>query len=52
VAQVNPVVTNAPGSISSITCFRCGEKGHLASTAEDRLKKERISEAESRREMK
>ena len=24
-ARVNPIATNAPGSSSSITCFRCGE---------------------------
>jgi hypothetical protein len=31
-ARVNPVAINVPGSSSSgsITCFRCGEKGHLA----------------------
>ena len=30
-ARVNPVAINAPGSSScSITCFRCGLKGHLA----------------------
>jgi hypothetical protein len=29
-ARVNPVVTNAPERSSGITCFRCGEKGHLA----------------------
>jgi hypothetical protein len=29
-AWVNPVVTNAPESSSSLTCFRWGEKGHLA----------------------
>ena len=29
-ARVNPVVTNVPESSSSVTCFRCREKGHLA----------------------
>jgi hypothetical protein len=29
--RVNPAVTNVPETSSSgITCFRCGEKGHLA----------------------
>ena len=28
--RVNPVVTNMPERSSGITCFRCGEKGHLA----------------------
>jgi len=29
-ARLNPLVTDMPDSSSSITCFRCGEKGHLA----------------------
>ena len=30
-ARLNPVVTDMPdSSSSSITCFRCGERGHLA----------------------
>jgi len=29
-AQLNSVVTNAPESSSGITCFQCGEKGHVA----------------------
>ena len=29
-ARVSPVVANPAGGINHITCFRCGEKGHLA----------------------
>ena len=29
-ARVNPVVASGPGTLGQITCFRCGEKGHLA----------------------
>ena len=28
--RVNPIVVGSSGAASSITCFRCGEKGHLA----------------------
>jgi hypothetical protein len=37
---VNPVVTNAPES-RSITCFRCGEKVHLARNCRKPPKKEK-----------
>ena len=43
-ARVNPVVTNVPesrsSSSSSITCFWCGEKGHLARHCQKPPKKE------------
>jgi hypothetical protein len=29
-ARVNPVIASGSGTHSQITCFRCGEKGHLA----------------------
>jgi hypothetical protein len=29
-ARENPVVASGPATLSQITCFRCGEKGHLA----------------------
>ena len=29
-ARVNPVGANGAGTLSHVTCFRCGEKGHLA----------------------
>ena len=29
-ATVNPVVASGAGTLSHVTCFRCGEKGHLA----------------------
>ena len=28
--RVNPIVSGGSGAASQITCFRCGEKGHLA----------------------
>jgi len=49
-AQVNPVVTNTPESSSSITCFRCGEKGHLARHCRKSPKKGENFGSESRRE--
>jgi len=30
--RVNPVAAGGSGTLSHITCFRCGEKGHLART--------------------
>jgi hypothetical protein len=42
-ARVNPVVTNAPER--SVTCFRCGEKGHLAIECRKPPKRENISES-------
>jgi hypothetical protein len=29
-ARVNPVISGSSGATSQITCFRCGEKGHMA----------------------
>ena len=29
-ARVNPAVVGGFGAVSQATCFRCGEKGHLA----------------------
>jgi len=29
-ARVNPIVSGGSGAARQITCFRCGEKGHLA----------------------
>jgi hypothetical protein len=29
-AQINPVVASGFGALNQTTCFRCGEKGHLA----------------------
>ena len=29
-ARVNPVALGGPGTSKQITCFRCGEKGHVA----------------------
>jgi hypothetical protein len=48
-ACLNPVATHMPDSSSSITCFRCREKGHLARHCQ-KPPRNRISEAESRRE--
>ena len=28
--RVNPVVINSVGGASDMTCFHCGEKGHIA----------------------
>jgi hypothetical protein len=29
-ARVNPIVANGSATASQVTCFRCGEKGHMA----------------------
>jgi len=29
-ALVNPIVARGSGAVSQVTCFRCGEKGHIA----------------------
>ena len=29
-ARVNRIVANGSGAVSQVTCFRCGEKGHIA----------------------
>jgi len=29
-ARVNPIVASGSGAVSQVTCFRCGEKGHIA----------------------
>jgi hypothetical protein len=29
-ARVNPVALGGPGAAHQITCFQCGEKGHVA----------------------
>jgi hypothetical protein len=40
--RVNPVVTNVP-EISSVTCLRCGEKGHFATQCRKPPKKRESS---------
>jgi len=29
-ARINPIVASGSGAINQVTCFRCGEKGHIA----------------------
>jgi len=29
-ARVNRIMTSGSGAVSQVTCFRCGEKGHIA----------------------
>ena len=29
-ARVNPIVASGSGAVSQVTCYRCGERGHIA----------------------
>jgi hypothetical protein len=39
-ARVNPVIGSGSGTLSQMICFRCGEKGHLASCRKPQRRRE------------
>ena len=44
-ARVNPVVTSGGGTLSHLTCFRYGEKGHLASNCKKPPRRKETSDS-------
>jgi hypothetical protein len=38
-ARVNPVAASGSGAVSQVTCFGCGEKGHIARNCQKRLRR-------------
>ena len=43
-AQVNPIVSGGSGAASQSTCFRCGEKGHLARNCRKPLRRREVKD--------